>query len=270
MKNKVLLKEDARKKIKEGVDLVANPVKITLGAGGKNVLCIRDNMMPVITKDGVSIAQEVQSDDPIVNAGALAVKQVAKQTNDLAGDGCQDLNSRILTPYGFRRFGDLIVGDEICGTNGTFQTVEGIFPKGVKQLYKFTFSDGRVTEACESHVWRVITNYGAEKNLTTKQLLESGKVSKLQTDNSTSFGYYIPNTFVEFKEKEPLLLDPYLLGALLGDGSLSGTGAIELSLGKNKEHILEKLILPENATYTSNWVDKKNYFRVKFKMIEKE
>ena len=87
MKNKVLLKEDARKKIKEGVDLVANPVKITLGAGGKNVVCVRDNMMPVITKDGVSIAQEVQSDDPIVNAGALAVKQVAKQTNDLAGDG---------------------------------------------------------------------------------------------------------------------------------------------------------------------------------------
>ena len=87
MQNQVILNKEARQKVKEGVDLVADPVKVTLGAGGRNVMCVRDNMMPVVTKDGVSIAQEVQHDDPIINACALVVKQVAKQTNDLAGDG---------------------------------------------------------------------------------------------------------------------------------------------------------------------------------------
>lgn len=87
MENKVLFKEEARAKVKEGVDLVANPVRVTLGAKGRNVMCVRDGMLPIVTKDGVSIAKEVQSEDPIVNAGCLMVKQVAMQTNDLAGDG---------------------------------------------------------------------------------------------------------------------------------------------------------------------------------------
>lgn len=87
MENKVLLDKEAREKIKEGVDLVANIVKKTLGASGQNVMCVRDGMIPVITKDGVSIAREVQSDDPIVNAGVLMVKQIAIKTDSETNDG---------------------------------------------------------------------------------------------------------------------------------------------------------------------------------------
>jgi len=85
--NTILHGAEAQNKFKEGVDLVANTVKVTLGKKGRNVMCVRDGMLPVITKDGVSIAREVQHSDPIINAGAMAVKQVAVKTVDDAGDG---------------------------------------------------------------------------------------------------------------------------------------------------------------------------------------
>jgi chaperonin GroEL len=87
MKNKILYNKDAQKAFKKGVDLVANTVKVTLGKKGRNVMCVRDGMLPVITKDGVSVAREVQHSDPIINAGAMAVKQVAVKTAEDAGDG---------------------------------------------------------------------------------------------------------------------------------------------------------------------------------------
>lgn len=87
MENTTILGQEARKKIKEGVDLVANAVKVTLGAKGMNVICIRDMLMPVITNDGVSVAKEVSGNDPLVNAGASLIKQVADETNEKAGDG---------------------------------------------------------------------------------------------------------------------------------------------------------------------------------------
>lgn len=87
MENKIIFGIEAQTKFKDGVDLVANTVKVTLGKKGLNVMCVRDGMLPVITKDGVSVAREVQDKDPIINAGAMAVKQVAVKTVDDAGDG---------------------------------------------------------------------------------------------------------------------------------------------------------------------------------------
>lgn len=87
MENTTILGQEARKRLKEGVDLVANAVRITLGAKGMNVICLRDMLMPVITNDGVSVAKEISGNDPFVNAGASLVKQVADETNEKAGDG---------------------------------------------------------------------------------------------------------------------------------------------------------------------------------------
>ena len=67
LKHKVLDREKTQKKIKKGIDLIADPVKITLGRGGMNVLLIRDNLLPVITKDGVSVARNIQHEDAFVN-----------------------------------------------------------------------------------------------------------------------------------------------------------------------------------------------------------
>lgn len=87
MKNKVVYGQEARKLLKEGVDLVANAVKVTLGAKGLNVMCVRDILLPIITKDGISVAKEVCSENPIIDAGASLIKQVSNQTNEGAGDG---------------------------------------------------------------------------------------------------------------------------------------------------------------------------------------
>ncbi len=78
---------DARAKLKEGVDALANAVKVTLGPKGRNVIIDKKFGAPSITKDGVSVAKEIELKDPIQNMGAQMVKEVASKTADQAGDG---------------------------------------------------------------------------------------------------------------------------------------------------------------------------------------
>ena len=78
---------DARGQLKSGVDQLANAVKVTLGPKGRNVVIEKKFGAPAITKDGVSVAKEVELEDPIENMGAQMVKEVASKTNDVAGDG---------------------------------------------------------------------------------------------------------------------------------------------------------------------------------------
>ena len=79
--------EDARQSMKRGVDKLANAVKITLGPKGRNVVLDRKFGSPLITNDGVSIAKEIELEDPYENMGAKLVAEVANKTNEIAGDG---------------------------------------------------------------------------------------------------------------------------------------------------------------------------------------
>ena len=78
---------DARDGLKRGVDALANAVKVTLGPKGRNVIISKAFGAPHVTKDGVSVAKEVELEDELENMGAQMVKEVASKTNDLAGDG---------------------------------------------------------------------------------------------------------------------------------------------------------------------------------------
>lgn len=78
---------DARDAIKRGVDALANAVKVTLGPKGRNVIISKSFGAPQVTKDGVTVAKEIELQDPLENMGAQMVKEVASKTNDLAGDG---------------------------------------------------------------------------------------------------------------------------------------------------------------------------------------
>lgn len=78
---------DAREKLKAGVDALANAVKVTLGPKGRNVVIDKKFGAPHITKDGVTVAKEIELEDSIENMGAQMVKEVASKTNDVAGDG---------------------------------------------------------------------------------------------------------------------------------------------------------------------------------------
>jgi len=78
---------EARNKMKKGVDTLANAVKVTLGPKGRNVVIEKKFGAPQVTKDGVTVAKEIELDDPIENMGAQMVKEVASKTADIAGDG---------------------------------------------------------------------------------------------------------------------------------------------------------------------------------------
>ena len=78
---------EARESLKRGVDALANAVKVTLGPKGRNVILGKTYGAPHITKDGVSVAKEIELEDPFENMGAQLVKEVASKTNDDAGDG---------------------------------------------------------------------------------------------------------------------------------------------------------------------------------------
>ena len=83
----IVFDTNARNKILEGVDILANAVKVTLGPKGRNVVIEKSWGSPLVTKDGVTVAKEIELDDKFTNMGAQMVKEVASKTNDVAGDG---------------------------------------------------------------------------------------------------------------------------------------------------------------------------------------
>ena len=83
----ILFGAEARAKICEGVDIIANAVKVTLGPKGRNVVIEKSFGAPRITKDGVTVAKEIELSDRFQNMGAQMIKEVASKTNDVAGDG---------------------------------------------------------------------------------------------------------------------------------------------------------------------------------------
>ncbi len=87
MAKQIIYGEEARKAIERGVNQLANTVKITLGPKGRNVVLDKKFGAPLITNDGVTIAKEIELDDPFENMGAQLIKEVSTKTNDVAGDG---------------------------------------------------------------------------------------------------------------------------------------------------------------------------------------
>src|SRR6476646_7004761 len=87
MAKQIVHGEDSRQAILRGVNLLADAVKITLGPKGRNVVIDKKFGSPTITKDGVTVAKEIELEDPLENMGAQMVKEVASKTSDVAGDG---------------------------------------------------------------------------------------------------------------------------------------------------------------------------------------
>ncbi|HEU6437301.1 MAG TPA: TCP-1/cpn60 chaperonin family protein, partial [Nitratidesulfovibrio sp.] len=83
----ILFDVKAREKLSRGVDKLANAVKVTLGPKGRNVVIEKSFGSPIITKDGVTVAKEIELEDKFENMGAQMVKEVASKTSDIAGDG---------------------------------------------------------------------------------------------------------------------------------------------------------------------------------------
>src|SRR5581483_9738346 len=87
MAKQVILGESSRQAILEGVNTLADAVKVTLGPKGRNVVIDKKFGSPTITKDGVTVAKEIEHEDNVHNTGGQMVRDVASKTNDVAGDG---------------------------------------------------------------------------------------------------------------------------------------------------------------------------------------
>jgi chaperonin GroEL len=87
MAKQIIFNSDARDQLKAGVDALANAVKVTLGPKGRNVIIEKKFGAPTVTKDGVTVAKEIELEDKVANVGAQMVKEVASKTSDVAGDG---------------------------------------------------------------------------------------------------------------------------------------------------------------------------------------
>src|SRR6185436_14913980 len=87
MAKQILFDDAARTKMRDGIEKLAKTVRVTLGPAGRNVVLQKSFGSPVVTKDGVTVAKEIELEDPFESMGAKLVREVASKTNDVAGDG---------------------------------------------------------------------------------------------------------------------------------------------------------------------------------------
>ena len=151
----------------------------------------------------------------------------------------QPLDAKVLTPFGWAFMGDLQVGDVVCAPDGSVQTVQGVYPQGEQDIYEITFKGGATTRCTEDHLWVTKTLY--EKNWSVKSLQE---MLDAGLRAGKSYRHRVPLTDPVAGFSEPCrhdALDPYLLGALVGDGSLT-QGAIVVAAEEEMVERLSKIV----------------------------
>lgn len=140
----------------------------------------------------------------------------------------QPLDAQVLTRRGWTMMGSLCVGDELASVDGAESRVVGVFPQGERQVYRIEFSDGRSTECCLEHLWRVqYREWNEPRVVSTERLIEMLGKKRYRGR------LYIETFSGEFGSDENLPLDPWLLGALLGDGTTHGT-SVAFSTGSSE------------------------------------
>ncbi len=215
----VLYDEDARRALERGANLVADAVKVTLGPAGRNVLLQKKFGSPTITKDGVSVAKEIELENRFENMGAQLLKQVASQTNDVAGDGtttatvlAQSMLRNGLkavaagsNPMFLKRGIDKAVAAAVERMRGMAQDVNT--PEEMRNVAAIAGNDdaiGEIVADAMSEVGKdgVIT---VEESKTTETRLEL--VEGMQFDK----GYISPYMMTERETLQAILEDPYIL-----------------------------------------------------------
>jgi len=172
MAKNISFNSDAREKLKSGIDQLANAVKVTLGPKGRNVVIEKKFGAPAITKDGVSVAKEVELEDAVENMGAQMVKEVASKTADLAGDGTTTatvLAQSMVTsgmkyvaaganPMDLKRGIDKAVSAVIKNLQGASETVGNDFSK-IKQVASISANnDAEIGALIANAMEKVSTN----------------------------------------------------------------------------------------------------------------
>ena len=221
MSKQIEFNSDARAKLKAGVDALANAVKTTLGPKGRNVVIGKKFGAPHITKDGVTVAKEIELKDPVENMGAQMVKEVASKTADIAGDGTTTatvLAQALVTaglknvtaganPIDLKRGIDKAVGHVVRELKNISQEVGSNTDK-IKQVATISANNDEMIGSLIAEAMKVVGNDGV---ITVEEA--KGTETEVKTVEGMQFdrGYLSPY-FVTNQEKMTTEMDsPYIL-----------------------------------------------------------
>ena len=221
MAKQIYFDVEAREKLKKGVDSLANAVKVTLGPKGRNVVIGKKFGAPHITKDGVTVAKEVELKDPIENLGAQMVKEVASKTADIAGDGTTTatvLAQAIVTaglknvasganPMDLKRGIDKAVTAVVSDLKGLSKEVGSDNDK-IKQIATISANNDESIGSLIAEAMKVVGNDGV---ITVEEAkgteTEVKTVEGMQFDRGYLSAYFVTNTDKMIAEMEhPLIL----------------------------------------------------------------
>lgn len=170
-----------------------------------------------------------------------------------AGTGKAQPNSTLIpTKNGYVKLGDIKIGDKVLDREGKETTVLAIYPQGLKENYKITFSDGRIAFCNDEHLWSCYTSKGNLKDFTVREMIDSGLRQKCG-----DWKYKIPRSQqIQFTEKN-FLIDPYVIGVFLGDGCCKESA---LTLSSADEEIVQEISrligaveYAKGSKFTYNW-----------------
>lgn len=211
---------EARAKLKSGIDQLADAVKVTLGPKGRNVVIDKKFGSPTVTKDGVTVAKEVELKDPIENMGAQMVKEVASKTSDVAGDGTTTatvLAQAIVreglknvtagaNPMDLKRGIDKAVTAIVAELKKLSKTVDG--KKGYAQVASISANND---DAIGTLISEAFEKVGKDGVITVEEA--RGTETELKTVEGMQFdrGYLSPYFVTNADSMEAVLDDPYIL-----------------------------------------------------------
>ena len=203
----IIFSEQARKKVLRGVNQIADAVKVTLGPKGRNVVIQKSYGAPLITKDGVTVAKEVELDDKFENMGAQMVREVASKTNDIAGDGTT--TATVLAQAIFREGAKFVIAGQspISIKRGIDKAVEAVVAE-LKKIARPTQSEqeieqvGTISANADKTVGEILARAMSEVGKDGVITVEEAKgletelkvVEGMQFDRGYLSPYFVTNT----------------------------------------------------------------------------
>jgi chaperonin GroEL len=223
--------DDARRALEAGVNKLADTVKVTLGPRGRNVVLDKKFGAPTITNDGVSIAKEVELDDPFENMGAQLVKEVATKTNDVAGDGTTTATvlAQAMVTVGMR---NVAAGANPMGLKRGIEkavaaAVESIKSQAQPIDEKTDIANVATNSAADSSVGEVIANamdkVGKDGVVTVEESNTFGTELEFTEGMQFDKGYLSPYFVTDAERQEVVLEDAFIL---LNSGKISTVQAM--------------------------------------------
>ena len=221
MAKQILFNEQARSAIKRGVDKLADAVKVTLGPKGRNVVLDKGFGSPVITKDGVTVAKEIELEDKFENIGAELVKEVANKTNDVAGDGTTTATllaqamiaagiknvTAGANPLSIKRGMDAATAKVVASLKQQSKSIDPTKEEEVAQVASISANDKEIGVL----IAQAIVKVGHQAPITVEQGQSFGMELELVEGMQFDKGYVSPYMITDPERLEAVMEDPYIL-----------------------------------------------------------